>query len=186
MNLSEGTELVKIARKSVEDAFKNINLQPQRHEDVEGVFVTIESYPSLELRGCIGFVSKTDLKQGVFEAAREAAFHDFRFEPLQKKELDKVLFEVSVLSKRTKIENPDEIKVGVHGLIVEKDGRSGLLLPQVAVEQGWDSKEFLKHAFLKAGIDLNEKPTIYVFTARVFRETSPNGKIIKVEFKKIK
>lgn len=183
MNLKEGGELVKLARESVTAFFKNETPTIKKSVEVEGVFVTIESYPSLELKGCIGFVSKTDLKQGVFDAAREAAFHDFRFEPLKQKELDKIIFEVSILSKRVEVKNPDEIKVGVHGLIVEKDGRSGLLLPQVAVEQGWNSEEFLRHAFLKAGIDLKEKSQVYSFTAHVFKEESPNGKIVEIEFK---
>jgi AmmeMemoRadiSam system protein A len=184
MNFKEGGELVSLARESVALFFKNETPKIKKSVEVDGVFVTIESYPSLELRGCIGFVSKVDLRQGVFEAAREAAFHDFRFEPLQESELDNVVFEVSVLSKRVEIKNSDEIKVGVHGLIVEKYGKSGLLLPQVAVEYGWNSKEFLKHCFLKAGIDFKEKARIYSFTADVFREEAPNGKISRVELKK--
>ncbi len=183
MKTEEGVESVKIARKSVEDFFKGVNEIPPRSKIVEGVFVTIEQYPSLELKGCIGFTSKIDLNQGVFQAAREAAFNDYRFENIRKEELNKVVFEVSVLSKRTELKNPEEIKVGVNGLIVEKEGRSGLLLPQVAVEQGWNSKQFLTHAFLKAGIDLNEKPDLYIFTAQVFREVAPNGKIVKVKLK---
>jgi len=184
MNLKKGKELVRLARQSVTTFFKNETPKLKKSVGVDGVFVTIESHPSLELRGCIGFVSKVDLNEGVFQAAREAAFHDFRFEPLQESELSSVVFEVSVLSKRVEIKNPDEIKVGLHGLIVEKNGVSGLLLPQVAVEYGWNSKEFLKHCFLKAGLsfekDLKDSH-IYVFTAEAFREESPNGKISRVE-----
>jgi len=77
------------------------------------------------------------------------------------------------LTKLTAIENVDEIIVGKHGLYIKKRFSSGLLLPQVATEYGWDRKTFLQQTCWKAGLpeDAWEKDAeIYIFGAEVFGE----------------
>jgi len=112
-----------------------------------------------ELRGCIGYPYPTNpLVEAVIDAAISAATRDPRFCPLEKKDVDKVVFEVSVLTppEHVKTEKPEEylkeIKVGEHGLIIEKGPYKGLLLPQVPVEWGWCEEEFLCQCCIKAGL----------------------------------
>jgi AmmeMemoRadiSam system protein A len=106
--------------------------------------------------------------------ARAAAFDDPRFPALEETDLDNVDVEISVLTPPRPISSPDEIEVGVHGLIVEMGYNKGLLLPQVAVEWKWDSREFLEQTCLKAGLDASSwqdpDASIYVFSAEVFGE----------------
>jgi len=104
--------------------------------------------------------------------AIQAAFHDPRFNALTKEEYDDIEIEISVLSPLKKIDSIDEIQVGTHGIYIEKGFYSGLLLPQVATEYGWDRKTFLEHTCYKAGLPKDaykEKDTnIYIFSADIF------------------
>jgi uncharacterized protein len=138
----------------------------------QGCFVTIKQKG--ELRGCIGnFISEKPLHQLVQEMAVSAATHDPRFYPMKEQDLVSFELEISVLSALTKIESPDEVEVGRHGLYLEKNFSRGVLLPQVAVEHGWDKETFLNKTALKAGLkqdDWKEGTDIYVFTAQVFAE----------------
>lgn len=137
-----------------------------------GVFVTLKVQD--ELRGCIGYpVPYKPLFETVIDAAVSAAAHDFRFQSLEKRELEETRVEISVLSPPRRIEDVSEIQVGEHGIIISKGGKKGLLLPQVAVEWGWDRQTFLEHGCLKAGLDDKEwkkGATIEIFTAQVFSE----------------
>ncbi len=154
-----------------------------------GVFVTIKTYPEKKLRGCIGFVeSDFPLSEGLVEAAIFAT-RDPRFPELRKEELDSIVIEVSILTKPEPIntENPEElperISIGRDGLIARKSLCSGLLLPQVAVEHKMDAETFLSHTCLKAGLSPDEwkdgSVKIYRFSAKVFAEETPRGKIIE-------
>lgn len=192
----EGTLLVDIARKAVEhylktrktlDAPENLSkklLQPC------GVFVTINSVAKgeKELRGCIGFPYPTmPLAQAVMDSAINAATQDPRFPPLSLDELERVVFEVSVLTppRLIEVKNPREycarITVGEDGLIVERGVYKGLLLPQVPVEWGWDAQEFLCQCCNKAGLLadywLRQGTKIYKFQAIIFEEEKPRGSI---------
>lgn len=155
-----------------------------------GVFVTINTlkYGKKQLRGCIGYPYPTNpLVEAVIDAALQSATQDPRFEPLKKGELDHVVFEVSVLTppEPVKAKKPQEylseIKVGEHGLIVEKSFRKGLLLPQVPVEWGWCEEEFLCQCCVKAGLPpdswLTEGAKVYRFSAIVFEEETPDGAV---------
>jgi len=114
------------------------------------VFITLRV--AGELRGCIGHVEAImPLWESVRDMAQAAAERDSRFPPLGVEELPGLEIEISVLSPMVPI-RPDEIRVGVHGLYVKQRDRSGLLLPQVAVEWGWDAPEFLRRTFEKAGL----------------------------------
>ncbi len=137
-----------------------------------GAFVTLKKKG--DLRGCIGYIiSDLPLYQTVIDAAISAATRDPRFLPLESDELDQVTLEISVLSPPKVITNAEEIEVGKHGLILTQGLNRGLLLPQVAIEQGWDRLTFLQHTCFKAGLpsDAWEKGAIMeVFSAHVFGE----------------
>lgn len=136
-----------------------------------GAFVTLRRQG--RLRGCIGYIQPTrPLYLTVAEAALAAAFQDRRFPPLELAELDAVEIEISLLSPYFEI-HPEEVEVGRHGLIVSQDAFRGLLLPQVAVEYGWDRERFLEETCCKAGLapDAWKKGAhLEAFTAEVFSE----------------
>jgi AmmeMemoRadiSam system protein B/AmmeMemoRadiSam system protein A len=138
-----------------------------------GAFVTLKI--GSELRGCVGNISgDKPLIQVVLDCSYNAAFRDPRFPPLNAGELDKITIEISVLTVPERVRSVNEIKVGRDGIIIERGLQRGLLLPQVAVEQGWDRVAFLKHACMKAGLPpyaWSERGTaIYRFQATVFGE----------------
>ena len=140
-------------------------------EQRRGAFVTLHRKGSL--RGCIGIVMPIKpLNEAIREMALSAAFGDPRFMPLRAEELRGLEIEISVLTPLREIEDPDEIEVGIHGLMIVKGRHSGLLLPQVATENRWDRETLLDNTCLKAGLqpDAWREPdaTIYAFSADVF------------------
>ena len=142
---------------------------PARPVDhTSGVFVTIKISGSL--RGCIGtMTSDRALTDLVPEMAKSSAFHDPRFPPLSREELESADIEISILSPLTPIIAPEEVVVGTHGILIRNAGRSGVLLPQVATEYGWSRTEFLEHTCRKAGLQkkayLKENVELFVFSA---------------------
>ena len=196
VNISEkdGQILVKTARMVVTDYLKNgskTELGKKFQEDFSfnsGVFVTLNN--PLGLRGCIGYpLPDKKLFNALEEAAISAATEDPRFPPVKFEELDSITFEVTVLTPPTKIEVSDsqeylsKIKIGQDGLIVKYGYNSGLLLPQVPVEYGWNEKEFLEYTCEKAGLPKEywqkEDVEILKFEGIVFKEKVPNGEIIQ-------
>lgn len=140
-------------------------------KELRGAFVTI--YKKGELRGCIGqLAARQSLADAVAESAESAALHDPRFTPLRPEELPDITIEISALTPFKRIESPNEIEVGKHGLIMRRGRSSGLLLPQVATEYHWNRTEFLEHTCIKAGLPRDawkDKETeIYIFSADVF------------------
>ncbi|MDR2394628.1 MAG: AmmeMemoRadiSam system protein A [Treponema sp.] len=138
-----------------------------------GAFVTL--HIGNQLRGCIGRMSATaPLEKTVCTMAIEAAFGDPRFSPLTKDELSQCHLEISVLSPLELCSDPRSIQVGVHGLYLVHQGRSGVLLPQVPLEQGWNLDAYLDYICVKAGLPPHayEAPgaRLYTFTAVVFGE----------------
>ncbi|MBA7670732.1 hypothetical protein ES703_78879 [subsurface metagenome] len=138
-----------------------------------GVFVTIHKHCAL--RGCIGCVEAIKpLYQTLQDMAVAAAFQDPRFPGLSVNEFNDIDIEISVMSPLDKISNVNKIEVGKHGIIIKRGFNSGLLLPQVAAEQGWDRDTFLEHTCYKAGLpgDSWKKPDtkITIFSAEVFSE----------------
>ena len=143
----------------------------ERLKEKRGAFVTV--HKGGQLRGCIGNIrGREPLYQTVARMAEEAAFNDPRFPPLSKEELDDIDIEISALTPLKQIKRLEEITVGKDGIYVEKGFFSGLLLPQVATEHGWDRQTFLEQTCFKAGLHKDawkEKDTkIYVFSADVF------------------
>jgi uncharacterized protein (TIGR00296 family) len=192
----EGEFIVKLARKAVEEYLKNGKVisstkdAPQKLLEKCGVFVTINSIRNgdKELRGCIGYpYPTTRLAQAVIESAISSATQDPRFYPVSSKELENIVLEVSVLTppEQVKTDNPKKylshIKVGKDGLIIERGGCKGLLLPQVPVEWHWDEEEFLCQCCIKAGLPpdnwLLKDTKIYKFQAIIFEEETPGGEI---------
>jgi AmmeMemoRadiSam system protein B/AmmeMemoRadiSam system protein A len=126
------------------------------------------------LRGCIGSLDATEpLVQNVLNNARNAAFRDPRFPRLTPEELDETIIEISVLTPPRPIKSLDEVVLGKHGIILEKDFYRSVFLPQVAPEQGWDLETTLNHLALKAGLEVNgwrRGASFAVFEAIVFSE----------------
>ena len=138
-----------------------------------GAFVTL--HISGRLRGCIGHMMPVyPLFSAIQHLALESAFRDPRFAPLTPEEFPRIDIEISVLSPLERIDSIEKIKVGTHGILMHNGGRSGVLLPQVPVEQGWNKYEFLTNTCYKAGLpgDCWKDPTteIEIFSAVVFGE----------------
>jgi AmmeMemoRadiSam system protein A len=136
-----------------------------------GAFVTLQKKG--ELRGCVGYIKGYEpLYKTVEKMAEEAAFRDPRFSPVKEKEVSDLEIEISVLTPLKKITDVNEIQIGKHGIYIVKGGWSGLLLPQVATDYGWDRQTFLEHTCQKAGLPPNawkDKDTeIYIFSADIF------------------
>jgi len=189
-----GEFLVRLARRAIEEYVRNgRTIKPPEDTPPElwekmGVFVTLNrrhAPPQTALRGCIGFpLPIYPLVEATIKAAIYAAVNDPRFPPVRESELNDLTVEVSVLTPPELIEGPPEekprkIKVGRDGLIIEKGIYSGLLLPQVPLEWGWDEEEFLAQTCWKAGLPpdcwLDEDTKVYRFTAEVFEEEYPKG-----------
>jgi uncharacterized protein len=193
--LEQGQYLVSLARQAIEGYLANgKKIAPARAggalSEKRGVFVTLESHPSNELRGCIGYpLPIKELALATVDCALSAAFEDPRFAPIEKGELAGVVAEVSVLSvpEEIKVKNPEEyvkrIRVGRDGLIIHYGYSSGLLLPQVPVEWNWDEEEFLCQVCEKAGLprEMWRSPSasISAFAAQIFAEKTPGGPVVQ-------
>jgi hypothetical protein len=201
LTVEEGTELVRLARTAVELYLKNGKIinSTNKSNKKAGIFVTLYQLDTINskknLRGCIGYtVPSSNIHDTVVAAAINAAAEDPRFIALGQEELDKVIFEVSVLTKPIPIQIDNtqaflsEIVIGRDGLILESNYGSGLFLPQVPVEQRWTINEYLTNLCYKAGapVDTWKLPDskLYKFHTMVFREKLPNREI-HAEYDKI-
>lgn len=151
---------------------------PEELKEELGVFVTLNK--KHRLRGCIGYPEPVkSLIESTIDVAIAAAFDDPRFPELKKKEYNDLEFEVTVLTQPELIEiaHPDqylkEIEIGRDGLIIQKGYARGLLLPQVAPENGFSVEEFLDHTCMKAGISadswMDESCDVYKFQGQIFK-----------------
>ncbi|MFI5418008.1 MAG: TIGR00296 family protein [Candidatus Lutacidiplasmatales archaeon] len=196
----EGEVAVRLAREAISTAvlsgsrrdaaqpFRDRSL-PELFDAPRGVFVTLERASDRRLRGCIGYpLPVYPLRLAVPRVAVAAALDDARFPPVARGELLKLTVEVSLLTLPEPMEAeprsslPGQVRVGHDGLIVDGAGMSGLLLPQVAVEQGWDSEEFLGETCLKGGLPRDAWRSPYVrvrrFSSERFRELRPEGEVV--------
>jgi uncharacterized protein (TIGR00296 family) len=191
LSLDEGVKAVHFARNIVDHNVKKEPIPPFELTEVfskkRGVFTTLHTYPNHELRGCIGLpLPIMNLKEAIIESAKSAT-RDPRFPPLQENEIDHIIIELTILTtpEQITVENPHDylshIKIGRDGLIVEQGFYKGLLLPQVPIEQGWDTEEFLSHTCLKAGLLpdawFDKDIKIFKFSGQIFTEIEPRGKI---------
>jgi AmmeMemoRadiSam system protein A len=178
LSKDEKTSLLKLARDTIQGKIQHRVTeiyQPPSDALKEpcGAFVTL--HKSGALRGCIGLVeAMKPLYKSVREMALAAAFDDPRFPPLGRDELEEIDIEISVMSPLKRIKDVNEIEVGKHGIIMKRGFHQGLLLPQVATEQGWNRDTFLEHTCYKANMmsDCWKQPDteIYIFSAEVFGE----------------
>ena len=138
----------------------------------QGAFVTLRI--DGELRGCIGHVDTSrPLLETVRRVAVAAAVEDPRFPPVKGDELGDLVFEVSVLGPSIPCPGPEGVEIGRHGVVIEQGDRRGLLLPQVAVEQGWDAEAFVAAVCAKAELPSRawrRAARLFVFEAEVFSE----------------
>ena len=177
LTAEEKAELLKLARTALTEyverrtAIEDLTGR-EKFRAPRGAFVTLTK--AGELRGCIGFIEPVyPLGQAVIQTTIYAASEDPRFPPVTAAELKSLRVEISVLTPAREIARPELVKVGTHGLIVEKGGFKGVLLPQVPVEYGWDRETFLAEACLKAGLPRDawkHGAKLSVFEAIVFHE----------------
>jgi len=178
----EGAMAVRSARAAIEHAVAKRPESPVNRTPVfsekRGVFVTLTRNGNL--RGCIGFPYPVmPLGDAIVHAAKAAALEDPRFPPVMKDELATIVLEVTILTvpeplPGDPVKRPEKITIGKHGLIVRGMGTSGLLLPQVATEYGWDAKTFLDHTCMKAGLSgkcwTSRNVEVLTFEGQIFSE----------------
>jgi len=180
MNLTPDEQelLLALAREGLRGDPRDSDLPPALQRPA-GAFVTLHS--GGKLRGCIGSLSpETPLARLVADLAFAATTRDPRSPPVTAAEVDGLHIEISVLGAPVPIQHVSQVEVGRHGLIISRGASRGLLLPQVATEQGWDAEAFVSHTCLKAGLpgdawrdwDVGDDPELRVeaFTAQVFGE----------------
>jgi len=181
LNKNQQKRLLEIARESVETYIKDGKMLKIEENDSElnkllGAFVTLRK--DGDLRGCIGVFTgdvSEPLYKVVSEMAISAAVNDPRFNPVTKNELDKLDYEISVLSTLKKVDSWKDIEIGKHGVRIVRGLRAGVFLPQVATENNWDLDTFMsvlctQKAGLPADCWKDKGTEIYVFTAQVFDE----------------
>ncbi len=190
LSLKDGELAIKLARKSIERYLnKHTKISPKlsgKFMEVGGVFVTLNMGG---LRGCIG-QPYPDMLLGdaIVDSAIGAAIGDPRFSPVQINELKDITIEITILAPPKLMEGKanerhEKIQIGKHGLLVKFASLSGLLLPQVATEYGFDAKEFLSQTCIKAGLTpdmwLDEGVEVYTFGGQIFAEVEPNGAVVE-------
>ncbi len=195
---ADGEFLVKLARRTI-DTVVSGKEKPTIPEGVpkhllerSGVFVTLNTMidGNTSLRGCIGRPYPTQsLVEATIDSAVDASLNDPRFNRVTTDELDSIVVELSVLTPPNVLEYSeprellDLVKVGRDGLIVARGMFRGLLLPQVPVEWGWNTQEFVEHTCNKARLATNawmDKDIEFMtFQAEIFGENTPKGDIVR-------
>lgn len=185
----DGTLITGVARSAISAFLEtgkreipSVITKDPRFDQKLGCFVTLKQDDAEKsLRGCIGYPEPVyRLSKALTNAAVEAATGDPRFPPVKLRELQKLLLEVSLLTRPVQI-NVDKqidlrrkIDVGKDGLIMKWAFGSGLLLPQVATEYKWTAEEFLCNLSMKAGAPPDEwlvpGTMVFKFGAQVFEE----------------
>lgn len=157
LSASQRRTLLDVARRAVESAVCARPLPDWPHGDPVlaapgAAFVTLRERRSGDLRGCRGeIVAVRPLAESVIDGAVAAAIDDPRFPPVSESEVPGLTFEISRLTPMRRV-RPDEVEVPRHGVMITCRGHRGLLLPQVAPEQGWGREELLAGVCRKAGL----------------------------------
>ncbi len=158
-------------RKTPEPADLGITITEPLKEQ-RAAFVTLNK--NSMLRGCIGDIfPRQSLYQSVISNAINAAVRDWRFAPVKMSECNDITIEISALTVPKPVASAEDIRIGTDGVVLSKNGRSAVFLPQVAPEQGWGLPETLSHLSLKAGLSADawkEGAEFLVFQAEVFGE----------------
>jgi uncharacterized protein len=193
-SLEEGTAAVMLARESLEAHVRGtrqvLKKSPDSFAEKRGVFVTLnmEDSGGKRLRGCIGYPEPIKPLGDAIKDVTVFASEDPRFpHSVTPEELDSILVEVSILTLPHDLlaprrrDLPSKIRLGVDGLIISNQHTSGLFLPQVATEQGWDQETFISEACSKAGLPmdawLQDGTRVQTFQAEIFAEKKPRGKV---------
>lgn len=174
----ESLGLLRIAREAIAARLEGKKYEPvpipSLDDRRQGVFVTLWLYG--KLRGCMGRIqARESVPEAVAMMAPVAALEDPRFPELTPEELPDLMIEISLLSRLERVHNFDnDIVIGRDGLLVKLDLHSGLLLPRIPVEYGWETREFLEQTCLKAGLPKNaykdKYAEVYKFTTYKFSE----------------
>ncbi len=174
---SDKVQLLNFARKTIHRYLTSETLPLPRNfspsaQNKRGVFVTLNKQG--QLRGCIGHMAEDmPLCRCVGMMALQAAFSDRRFSPVTIDELEAIEIEISVLTPFELVSGYRDIVIGRDGVVIKKDGRQAVYLPQVAPEQGWTVEETLDNLCRKAGLtkgSWREGAELYTFQAEVFHE----------------
>jgi uncharacterized protein (TIGR00296 family) len=195
LTLEEGKMAVRLAREALTKYIdKKIVTKPDGlppvFDEKRGVFVTL--HLEGELRGCIGYPQPVmALGRAIVDSAINACARDPRFPCVLPGELTSIEVEVTILTKPEPYSEPnkmlpDLVRIGRDGLIVSKGPFSGLLLPQVAPEWGFDAMDFLSQTCLKAGLPpdawLDEDTEVQHFEAQIFAEVAPEREVIEKSY----
>ena len=171
--------LIELARRTLETFVLGVSREA---ESIDDTYLRSESYGAFvslhnqgELRGCIGDCApRAPLYETVIEMTQAAAARDSRVEPVSQSELGDICIEISVLSTLVRAQAPLSLEVGKHGLYIARQGRRGILLPQVATQYHWDIKTFLEQTCLKAGLRKHawkdSDTEVSTFTALIIEE----------------
>ena len=175
-------QLLTLARKTILYALKNRRVPEASDLGVtlsaamqspRAAFVTLKKHA--QLRGCIGDIfPQRPLYKSVILNAIHACVNDRRFLPVTQDECNDITIDISALTPPSPVDSPDEIRIGIDGVVLNKDGCSAVFLPQVAPEQGWDLEQTLTHLSQKAQLPADawkEGASFLVFQADVFGES---------------
>jgi len=195
LTLEEGRLAVHLARQALTAYIESKKIieprgLPPVFEEKRGVFVTL--HKDGDLRGCIGYpLPIMPLGKAIVDSAINACSRDPRFPCVRPTELERIEVEVTILTPpevyvEPKKRLPELVVIGRDGLIVTRGPYSGLLLPQVAPEWGFDSLEFLSQTCLKAGLSpdawLDEDTEVQHFQAQIFSEVAPGREVFEKSF----
>jgi len=195
LTLEEGRLAVHLARQALTGYTEKKKIieprgLPPVFKEKRGVFVTL--HEDGDLRGCIGYPQPVmALGKAIVDSAINAGSRDPRFPSVRPDELGRIELEVTILTRpeaytAPKKELPERVLVGRDGLIVTRGPYSGLLLPQVAAEWGFDSREFLSQTCVKAGLPadawLDEDTKVQHFEAQIFAEVAPEREVFEKSF----
>lgn len=188
----DGAFLISLARSSLKAHFTGAKVTiPKKKKklmkETPGVFIVLRSYPGYLPRGESGYLPDVmPLEKAIQEVSIAAATRDSLISPVRRNELKKIILELSLITdlELLKKDYLEEIKLGKHG-IMARNNFKGIILPQVAMDMGWNNKAMLSHACMKAKL----KPEawkesgieVYRFLARVFLETEPEGEVMERE-----
>lgn len=176
LSVEQGQALLALARRTIADKLgvtgpEVPGLEAPVFGERRGAFVTLHAHGML--RGCIGHIEPVlPLTGCIREMAIAAAFSDPRFPRLRAEEYAEVELEISVLSPLFPV-TAEKAIIGTHGLVISRDGRRGVFLPQVAPEQGWDRETWLTELSHKAGLPgdaWRKGAELMAFTAQIFGE----------------
>ena len=176
----ERRAMLALARSTIVGALRNSPAripgpEPACFSIRRGLFVTV--HVAGKLRGCIGVIEgRETVRESIIHCAESAAFHDPRFPSLRATEMEELQIENSILSELAPI-SPESIEIGKHGLFVDSGSHRGLLLPQVAVEHGLSSEQFLQETCRKAGLPRDAwrraETKLFGFSCEIFHEDGP-------------